>query len=183
MTSYHGLTLVLIAAGMSPLSARGDPPPRPANPGDARILLRVELAAVTVIVKRGRTVVYEVPRADQPLPRPPRRHAGSQTDRRGQAGPPTEMARPDRKPGQAREFSRAELEELVKRLRAGGSSAPLKPEPVREPWLIPWPAPAWGVEGGRDSVTVWAEAFDYEVLFEVRLSGQGRAPHHPGKSG
>ena len=86
------------------------------------------------------------------------------------------MARPDRKPGQ---FDQAEVKDLVKTLRAGGSSVPLKAKPIREPWLIRWPDVAWGVERGPDSLTVWAGAFDYEVLFEVRLSGQGRACPQP----
>jgi hypothetical protein len=171
MACHHGLALVLIAAGLSPLPA-DDPPPQPANPRDARILFRIELPAVKVVVKGGRTVVYEVPRADRPQPPAPGRPADDRNGRPARAVPPAEVARPDRKPGQ---FGRAEVEDLVNALRAGGSSVPLKTKPTREPWLIRWPDAAWGVERGPDSVTVWAGAFDYEVLFEVRLSGHGRA--------
>ena len=86
------------------------------------------------------------------------------------------MARPDRKPGQ---FAQADVENLVKALRTGGSSLPLKTKPTREPWLIRWPDAAWGVERGSDSLTIWVGAFDYEVLFEVRLLAHGRARPRP----
>src|SRR6476620_12654340 len=96
MTYHHGLALVLIAVGVSPVSARGDPPPQPANPADARILFRIELPAVKVVVKQGRTVVYEVPRADRPQPPAPGRPADDRNGRPAQAVPPAGMARPDR---------------------------------------------------------------------------------------
>ena len=171
MTYHHGLTLVLIAAGPSALSAC-DPAPQPANPRDARILFRIERPAVKVVVKQGRTLVYEVPRPDRPQPRTPPRPADNPSGGPAQAGPPKEMARPDREPGGR--FSRPEVDEFVNRLRAGATPSPLKAEPIRGPW----PAPAWGIERRPDSVTVWAGAYDYEVLFEFRLSGQGRAPPH-----
>ena len=169
--------LVLIAGGMSPLPAPSDPPPQPTKPGDARVLLRIELPAAKIIVKQGRTVVYEVPPADRPQPPAPQRPADNGNGRPAQAVPPAGTARPDRKPGQ---FDQAEVKDLVKTLRAGGISVPLKAKPIREPWLVRWPDVAWGVERGPDSLTVWAGAFDYEVLFEVRLSGQGRARPQPG---
>jgi hypothetical protein len=176
MTSHRGLVLVLTAAGLSPLSARGEPPPQPAHPADTRILLRLELPAVRVIVKRGRTVVYEVPRADRPQPPAPQRPADNRSGRPAQAGPSAGMVRPDGEPG--RPFSRAEVEALVKALRAGAGPAPLETKPVRDSW----PDPTWGMARGPDSVTVWAGVFDYEVLFEFRLAGRGRALPNSGKA-
>ena len=182
MTYHPGLALVLIAAALPPLAAR-DPSPQPSNPRDARILVRIELPAVKVVVKQGRTVVYESPRAERRQAPAPRRPADDQTGRPTQASPPAGMARPEGKPGQAQAFDRPEVEALVKALRAGGKSAPLKTEPVRERWLIPglipWPDADWGVARGPDYVAVWGGAFDYEVLFEVRLSGHGRARPEP----
>jgi hypothetical protein len=178
MTYHPGLALVLIAAALPPFSGR-DPPPQPAHPRDARILVRIELPAVKVVVKQGRTVVYESPRTERQQAPAPRRSADDQAVRPTQTSPPGGMARPEGKPGQAQAFDRAEVEALVKALRAGGNSAPLKTEPLRERWLIPglipWPDAIWGVATGPDFVAVWAGAFDFEVLFEVRLSGHGRA--------
>ena len=168
--------------GPAPLSAR-EPPPQPANPRDARILVQIEFPAVTVVVKRGRTVVYESFRAERRQAPAPRRPADDQTGRPAQASSAERMARQEGKPGQAQAFDRTEVEALVKALRAGGNSAPLKTEPVHERWLIPglipWPHAAWGVARGPDFIAVWAGAFDYEVLFEVRLSGHGRARPQP----
>jgi hypothetical protein len=167
--------MVLIAAGMSPLTAR-DQPPQLATPCDARILFRIELPAVKVVVKVGRTLVYEVRRVDTSQSRLSERPADNQKVRPAQASPPKDLARPERKPDQAPAFGKAEVEKFIKLLQVGEGPAPLQPDRIGDSWLIPWPNPVWGIERGPDSVTVWAGVFDYEVLFEFRFSGQGRAP-------
>jgi hypothetical protein len=166
MTYDHGLVLILLAVGLSPLSAR-NPPPQPANTSDARILLRIEFPAVKVVLNRGRTVVYESPRRDRPQPRAPQQPADKPSGGPAQARPPKE-----KEPGQP--FSRAEVEKSIKRLRASASSATLKPEPIGESWLGLGPNPDGGIQWGPDSVAVWAGAFDYEILVTVRISGQRR---------
>jgi len=180
MTYHQGLALVLIAVGLSPLSA-GDLPPQPANPRDARILFRIELPAVKVVVKEGRTLICGVPRVDRLQSRAPQRPADSPNGRPAPTSPPMERARPERKSDQAPAFGKAEVEMFIKLLQAGEGPAPLRPKPIRESWLVRWPNPDWGMERGSDSVTVWAGAFNYEVLFAFRLSGQGRAPPRPRK--
>jgi hypothetical protein len=180
MTYHQGLALVLIAAGLSPLPA-GDPPPQPANPRDARILFRIDLPDIKVVVKEGRTLLYEVPRVDSPQSRAPELPADSPKGRPAPARPPMEKARPERKSDQVPAFGKVKVEKLIKLLQAGEGPAPLRPESIRESWLVSWPNPDWGMERGPDSVTVWAGAFDYEVVFAFRLSGPGRAPPRPRK--
>jgi hypothetical protein len=178
MTYHHGLALVLIAVGASPLAA-SDSPPRPANPRDARIRFAIELPVVKVIIKEGRTLVYEVPGADRPQARALQRPAENQKDPPALATPRGGTAHQESKPDHAPAFNRAEVEKFIKLLQAGKSPTPLKPEPVDESWPIPWPNPAWGVERGPDSVTVWAGVFNYEVLVGFRLPGPGRNTPSP----
>jgi len=181
MAYHQGLALLLIAVGLSPLAAR-DPPPQPANPRDARILFRLELPVVTVVVKAGRTVVYEAPGGgDRPQPRSPQRTADSQEGRPARPVAPMAMPPPERKSDQVPRFDEAAVEKVVKLLRAGGASAPLRVEPVRGSWLVRWADPEWGVGRGPDSVTVWVGAFDYEVVFAFRFSGlpAGAPPRLP----
>jgi hypothetical protein len=96
------------------------------------------------------------------------------------------MVRPEKEPDRAPasgKFDQAEVRGFVELLRAGENPASLKTEPMRQPWLIPWPGPAWGRERGPGSVTVWSRAFDYEVIFEFRLPGRGRKAGLQGPAG
>ncbi|SRR5579883_3252193 len=149
------LSLLLLAVVIGPLRA-ADPPWESAPTPDARVRLDVACSWGRIVVKQGRTVVYE-PAADAKRPEKKSGRDGGKSGALSKIAVPTTL----------------KVDELVKDLRSSQAStlAP-KPQPVSDERF---PPSYVAVTTGEAFLKIEAGLGNYEVSIELRMPRHAHA--------